>query len=420
LTLKRFWSGLLCGVLLVACLRQQTPEPTVLTWWITYAQDSAEYPAFQSIAEAFEKQTGVGVKLVSVAWSDIAPRGYGNTRLMQAQKEGNGPDLWGPLPHNWTAAFVAEGQVRALERTQIDNALQYLETALWSCQVEETQYGLPVLFDSIALIYNKALLAVPPKSMDELLALARAHTDPAQDRWGLVLPLVGPYHTYPFIEGYGGYAFRCERNQCDINDIGLNNEGAVRGIQLLSDLYVKQKLFPEPLIDGEVMNEYALNLFTAGRAAMLIDGPWVEAQIRAAGIDYGVAPIPPMPGATRAPRPFTLFQTMYISAYTAHPDETIALVNYIAGPEGVQTLQKALGRVPVRRDILRSATFRNNEIVQGWYTQAIEGVPLPALPEMESLWYPWGYALQVAVPGLVPVQDALDQAVNEFKSYFKK
>lgn len=417
--LKRLCICLLSVLVFAGCLNRQTEEAISLTWWITYAEDSAEYPAFQAVVEAFSAQTGYQVDLVSVPWTDIAPKGYGSTALMLAQEEDIGPDVWGPVPHNWTAGFVAEGQVSSLDRTRIENAIQYLDAALWSCQVGEIQYGLPVLFDSVALIYNKNLIAEPPKTFDELLTLARAQTDPAQDRWGLVLPLLSQYHTYPFIEGYGGYTFQCDQAECNLGDIGLNNEGAVRGVQLLSDLYLKEKLFPEPLADRTQMTSYALNLFTAGRAAMLIDGPWVEPQLQAAGIDYGVVALPVLPEGTRAPRPFTTFQAMYVAADTAHLDESIALLNYVASPKSIETLQAALGRIPVRRDIVRSAAFRNNLALQGWYNQAAGGVPLPGLPEMDSLWYPWGHALDLAIPGLVPVQDALDQAVTEFKSYFE-
>ncbi len=416
--LKRLAVFLLSILLVSACLNREPEETITLTWWITYAEGSAEYPAFQAIAETFSKQTGYQVKLAPVSWSDIAPKGYGSTALLLAQKEGKGPDVWGPLPHNWTAGFVDEEQILPLEQTQIENAAQYLDAALRSCQVEGIQYGLPVLFDSVALIYNKDLIADPPQSFDELLALARAQTNPAQDRWGLVLPLLSQYHTYPFIEGYGGYTFQCDRGVCSLDDIGLNNEGAVRGVQLLSDLYLKEKLFPEPLADRTRMTSHALSLFTAGQAAMLIDGPWVEPQIKAAGIDYGVTELPALPGATRAPRPFTVFQAMYVAAGTARADESIALINHIASPKSIETLQAALGRIPARRDIVRSTAFRNNAALQGWYDQAVGGTPLPGLIEMNSLWYPWGHALDLSIPGLAPAQDALDQAVTEFKGYF--
>ncbi len=404
---------------LTGCWRQE-PEPTItLTWWVTYAEDSAEYPTFEAIAKAYTAQSGHDVKLVAVPWSDIAPRGYGSTQLALEQEAGAGPDVWGPVPHNWTGGFVAESQVLALERKQIDDVIQYLDAALWACQVDDRQYGVPVLIDTIALIYNKKLAPAPPASFQELLDLARAQTDAAQDRWGLVLPLLSQYHTYPFIEGYGGYVFGCDRAHCALDDLGLNNEGAVRGVQLLVDLYLKEKLFPEPLADRETMTGYARQLFTSGRAAMLIDGSWALDEIRASGIDYGVATIPPLPGATRPPRPFTIVQAMYVGADSTHPDQAIELVNWIANAENVRALGETLGKIPVRRDILRAPDMRSNHEIQAWYEQAKIGRPLPNMLEMDSIWYPWGYALDTAIPGLVPVQDALDRAVDEFTSYFQ-
>ena len=31
------------------------------------------------------------------------------------------------------------------------------------------------------------------------------------------------YHAYPFVEGHDGYAFKCVRNECTLDDIGLNS-----------------------------------------------------------------------------------------------------------------------------------------------------------------------------------------------------
>ncbi|MBN1582428.1 MAG: extracellular solute-binding protein [Anaerolineae bacterium] len=403
---------------LLGCQAQQSEETITLTWWITYAQDSQEYPTFQAIADAYAEKTGHRVELVSVPWSDIAPRGYGSTRLFLAQESGTGPDIWGPVPHNWTGGFVSEEQVLPLERTQIQSLAQYTDVALWACQVEQKQYGLPVLMDSLALIYNSDLVPEPPTSFEQLIDIARANTDAEADRWGLVLPLVSQYHTYPFIEGYGGYVFNCARDECALEDIGLNNEGAVQGIQLVSDLYLKEKLFPEPLIDREVMDSYALKLFAGGKAAMLIDGSWSLPEIQDSGIDYGVTSIPPMPGATRAPKPLTIIQAMYASSSSPHPEQAIDLINTVANQENVEALIQVLGKTPVRKDILRSPAFRTDREMQAWYDQAAAGTPLPNMPEMDLIWRPWGQALEEAVPGLTPVQDALNQAVDEFNSYF--
>jgi maltose-binding protein MalE len=411
---------LIC-LLPAGCRLAPEPDPTVeLTWWVTYARDTDEYDAFQAIADAYTERTeNVVVELVAVPWDDMAPRGAGASRLALAQQSGTGPDLWGPLPHNWTGAFAQTEQVLALEAAQIEDLRQYVDVALHACQFDGVQYGVPILMDSLALIYNRALVPQPPDSFAALVDVAKELTDAEEDRWGLALPLLSQYHVYPFIDGYGGYIFNCDDQSCDVQDIGLNNEGAVRGIQFLSDLYVKEHLFPEPLVDRAVMHSYALRLFTEGRAAMLIEGSWVLPEIRTSEVDYGVTQIPVLPGAAAAPRPLTVVQAMYVSAASAHPEETVALLNYVTGPDSVGPIQGVLGKTPVRQDVLRDQPFRDDREMRAWRDQAMHGVPLPNAPELGYVWIPWGQALDEAIPGLTPTQDVLDRAVEQIQGYMQ-
>jgi arabinogalactan oligomer/maltooligosaccharide transport system substrate-binding protein len=110
-----------------------------------------------------------------------------------------------------------------------------------------------------------------------------------------------------------------------------------------------------------------------------------------------------------------IVQVIYVSAHSSHPDEAIDFANDLSSPENVSTLQQILGKAPVRRDILRSPAFKGNSEVKAWYDQAMLGTPLPNIPELSYVWRPWGQALDEAVPGLTPVQDALDRAVEEIK-----
>jgi maltose-binding protein MalE len=417
MTYKGTLSKALMGAILLVlagCLGRQTESAIVLTWWVTFAQDSQEYPVFQSLAEAYTAETGQRVKLVSVPWADIVPWGYGDSQLAIAQKSGTGPDLWGPVPHNWTGSFAAQGQALPLEPHQV-KIDPYIDAAVWACQFDQKLYALPILIDSLALIYNVDMVPDPPRHFDELLEIARTLTDAEKDQWGLALPLLSQYHTYPFIEGYGGYLFQRTQAECNVDDIGLNNQGAVQGVQFLSDLYLQEKLFPEQLADRAVMHSHALHLFTQGRAAMLIDGSWVMPEIRASGIRYGVSTIPPLPGTTRQPRPLSIVQALYISAGSPHPDQAVAFLAYLSKPEQVTALQAILGKAPVRRDVMRSATFEDHSEVDAWYRQAMASTPLPNTPELDMVWRPWGQALDEAIPGLTPVQEALDRAVQEIK-----
>lgn len=409
------WLSLL--ILLAGCRLGPEPDTTItLSWWVPFAPESAAYLALDQVAQAYAAQyTDLQIELLSVPWDDLAPRSVGGSRLKLAQEEGEGPDLWGPVPHTWTGSFALAEQAHALDASEITNPRQYLDVALQACRFQGQQMGLPVLMETIALYYNRDLVAEPPTSFEDLVKLAQQLTDTGADRWGLALPLLSEYHIYPFIDSYGGYLYACDSESCNPNDIGLNNPGAVRGTQYLSDLYLKKKLFAEPLSDREVMYDYALDLFTTGKAAMLIDGPWALPEIRDAEINYGVALIPPLPGAEQPPRPLVTVHALYVSSQTAHLEQALGLLNYAAGPEGALIMQAALEMAPVRLDVLHSSALRQRREVRVWYDQAVQGVPLPNIPELAYIWSPWGQALDEAIPGLTPTQEVLDRAVEQIK-----
>jgi arabinogalactan oligomer/maltooligosaccharide transport system substrate-binding protein len=408
----------LLSLFAAGCRLGPEPDYTIyLTWWVTYAPESAEYAAFESIADAYTRRTeDIVIDVVGVPWDSIAPRGIGMSRLELAQQAGEGPDLWGPIPHNWTGGLATAGQAGALNLTEIADVQQYVDIAVQACRYNDQLYGLPVLMDSMALIYNKALIPKPPQTFEELLDLAQGLRDEEKEIWALALPLLSQYHTYPFIDGYGGYIFGCSGEGCDLTDIGLNNEGAVHGIQYLSDLYVTEGLFPEPLSDRDYMHETARQLFIEGKAATLIDGSWILPHIRASQIDYGIAPIPALPDTDASPRALTTVLAMYVGPELAYPREVIDLLNFVAGEESVTTMQQVLGKTPVRQDILRSNRFRPDPEIREWRRLAAGGVLLPNTPELGYVWAPWARALDEAIPGLTPTQDALDRAVEQIRT----
>jgi arabinogalactan oligomer/maltooligosaccharide transport system substrate-binding protein len=416
---------------LAGCLRREPETVIRLTWWITYAADGDEYPAFQSIAEEFTERTGIVVELVPVPWDDIAPRGGAAPRLSSVIASGDGPDLWGPVPHTWLEPYVSHDQALALDPRQINSYNQTDPLAQHASRMNGQQYALPLLIDSVALIYNRVLVPKPPATFEELVQVAREHTEPNSDRWGLALPLLSPTHIYPFMDGYGGYLFGCQITTtvpppdgpastgapaddylCDPEDIGLNSAGSVQGIQLISDLYVRDHLFSPALADRSQMHQRAIELFAEGHAAMLIDGPWVLPALRDSEIDFGVARLPTLPGASLPPRALTVVHGLIANAHTKHPDQVLELMNEIAAPDSIARLTGTLNKAPVRRDIVRQAEL---EQARTWHDQASQGILLPPIPALDAVWAPWERALAEAIPNLRPVQEAMDQAQEQIK-----
>jgi arabinogalactan oligomer/maltooligosaccharide transport system substrate-binding protein len=146
---------------------------------------------------------------------------------------------------------------------------------------------------------------------------------------------------------------------------------------------------------------------------MLIDGPWVLPALGDSELDYGVARLPVLPGASLPPRPLTVVHGLVANVDTEHPGQVLDLMNAIAAPDSVAALTGALNKAPTRRDIVRQSQLENARM---WRDQAIDGVLLPPLPEMDVVWTPWARALSEAVPGLRPVQEAMDQAVEQTRA----
>jgi maltose-binding protein MalE len=408
-------------------LRREPEQVIHLRWWITYAPDSAEYATFQDLAETYTEHTGVVIDLVSVPWDDIAPRGASSRLALAIQadrRSSTTPDVWGPVPSTWIGPYVRDDLALALEPEQIRDIGQYADAALLASRWSGKQYAVPVFMDSLALIYNRALVPNPPGNYQELIEIAQGLTDTENRRWGLVLPLLSQYHVYPFMDGYGGYILNCQVSvpdgqQCDPGDVGLNNDGSARALEFLSDLYVEQELFPESLADRAEMHDEAVRLFVEGRAGMLIDGSWVLSQANASGIDYGIAPIPELPQGTRPPRSLTTVQVLAASARTAAPTEAADLMLFLSSPKAVIALHNAIGKTPVRRDVLRQPALREDRNLRMWYDLAASGVLLPQEAELGYVWAPWARALDEAIPGLRPAQEALDQAVEQIKGYIE-
>ena len=93
----------------------------------------------------------------------------------------------------------------------IKGALTYLPAL-----VDPTKHDLVQVGDRfgnhLSLIYNRRFVTEPPKTTDELIALATANTldddgDGRKERYGLVWSFVEPYFAIPFLTGHGAWVF---------------------------------------------------------------------------------------------------------------------------------------------------------------------------------------------------------------------
>ena len=129
-------------------------------------------------------------------------------------------------------------------------------------------------------------------------------------------------------------------------------------------------------------------LFSAGQAAMQLNGPWAAPGYTDAGIDLGIAPVP-----TGVDGDVTLGSTvpLAISAKTAHPAEAQEFLAWWTGKDAQKQFALASGFPPVRTDLADDAELAANPVVTA-FASALPSARLyligvPSAPEVDSEAY---------------------------------
>ena len=120
----------------------------------------------------------------------------------------------------------------------------------------------------LCLVYNKDMIAEPPRTMSELITMgqeivAKNQNTGQGDTYALAWNYIEPFFAIPFIGGYGGWIFDENGNP------NLNTPSVSKAAQLIYDLAWKHQIIPK-----ECDYETANALFLDGRSAMIINGPW--------------------------------------------------------------------------------------------------------------------------------------------------
>ena len=232
----------------------------------------------------------------------------------------------------------------------------------------------------LVLCYNKAMVAKAPQTAAEFLAIARANTkisrDPAATRYGFVMNNTEPYWLVPFYAGYGGWVMDATHAPT------LDNPAMVKSLAFLRSLRDEYKVSPK-----ESDYQGAETLFKEGKAAMLINGPWSWKGYRDAGIDLGVAPIPPLPGGDWGkPMVASKGYSVSVNVKDAELPAVIKLLTFLTSPEAELRDAKALGILPSTREAYDNAELSADPLLQASKRAIEKGRRMPVVPEMRVLW----------------------------------
>ncbi|MFN8503490.1 extracellular solute-binding protein [Kouleothrix sp.] len=387
------------------------PKIDKLVFWTRSKDGDPDYASIKAVAEAYTKASGSPVELVTVPDADF------KSKMSIAAPAGEGPDVYGPIAHDWIGEFAIQKIALEVPDSAIKEKDDIIPAALDAARVDGKLYALPLFVESVALIYNKAMVPTPPKTWDEFVKIAQDQTK--GDVYGFGFPILEQYHAGAFFMGFGGYIFKYENGKFDTNDIGLNNDASVKAVEFLRDMYhKKQPALPEVAIDRANMHGAQEGMMEAGKLAMTINGPWREAPLKKAGIDYGVAKLPSLPDG-KPMRPFLGVQVYGASAFSKNKDAALDFISFATCTTSAIEQYKGFIKVPVRTSAVQSPEVQANPNIPVWKAQADDGVPMPNIPAMSNVWKPWGDAMDAIIPPNTPddqVKGLLDNAVTQIKT----
>jgi arabinogalactan oligomer / maltooligosaccharide transport system substrate-binding protein len=406
-------SGIALSLSLVACGPQESStestgskdssknkEYDLLVW-----EDIEKGAGIKDAIAKFEEENGVKVKVVEKAYAqqieDLRMDGPGGT----------GPDVL-TMPGDQIGTAVTEGLIKELNVGEDVQSI-YTEVAMKSQMVDNKVYGLPKAVETTMLYYNKDLVsdAELPTTLDGWYEYSKKVTD--GEKFGFLALFDQIYYAQSIMSGYGGYIFGADdKGNYDPADIGLNNKGALEGAEYIQKFY-KEGLFPAGIIGEQGINVLE-SLFTEGKAAAVISGPWNIEPFTKAGINFGVTKLPELSNGENMSS-FVGVKSYNVSAYSKNAELAEKLVVFLANEENSKARYEVTKEVPAVSALANDPVVAESEAAQAVAEQSQFAELTPNIPEMNEVWTPTDSALQTIATGKAQPKEALEQAVETIK-----
>jgi arabinogalactan oligomer / maltooligosaccharide transport system substrate-binding protein len=362
--------------------------------------DNVQKPAIDKIASAWGNRRGVDVNVVFHAFGDIK-------NDLGTVKPENAPDVIVGA-HDWTGQLAANGLVLQLFPKKATKA-QFPKYALDAFSYGGRLYGAPYALENVGLVVNTRLVKVP-KTFAQFEKSALAFKRKSPDNIALAIPQGSAgdaYHMYPFFSGLGGYVFgRAKNGALQPNRLGVANRTFLKNAGLID------RWNRSGLLNSKIDYGTAKNAWLQRKAAYWITGPWEVDALKASGNPFRIIQLPKIKFRSV---PFLGVQgTMVTKFAQTHGVVTLAK-DLVANEMMKASFQLDLERANLRFPANKAAGRRvNDPILRQFGAAGAGGVPMPNIPQMDSVWAELGGAWVKATKGsgATPARSAFSSAAR--------
>ena len=345
--------------------------------WTHFGETDLEW--LQGEAEAFEAAFGVPVTLTRIDLGEI------KQKMLLSAPQGEAADLIVPIPHDQMGELAAGGVLADMSQFATEDYLADLsEQAKQAFTFNGRLFGLPIYLEGPALIVNTDLVPEAPATYEDMIAKAKELT--GGDTYGFLYDDKNFYFSYNWLRSNGGYVFnRDENGDLMPNDVGLANEGAIKGGEQIKALQYEHGLIP-PGTDSAV----AEGLFLEGAVGMVYNGPWAIANIQENDIPVSVMPVPPLADGTTFGG-FIGVQGVLMNEFSQNKSDAANFAKWITRPDAQVSLSEQSKRIPSSQEAAEAVS--DDPLLAGFLEAYTDAEPMPNIPEMGAVWGPMGDAL---------------------------
>jgi multiple sugar transport system substrate-binding protein len=379
----------------------------VITIWDQEQSAKNIAQGYQTVIQQFEKaHPGYTVKVQTFPYAQY------RDKLLVAMRGGTGPDVM-TLDEVWTPEFAAAGVIQPLDdqigKSKIIKQNSFFPGAWKSDEYQGKTWGIPLNFDVWQEMYYNA----------DLFRAAGLNPDKPPATWSEWNADAAKLTHSPKSFGISLIGCKDESSSVMTDSLLFSNGGQILdGDKVVFDSAQNQAAYQEykrllqfaPAGTSGVCESDAVNQFTAGKAAMILDGSWQQDTMKtAAKFDWRIAPTPAPDGKhfVGALGGWNLA----VNKKSGNADLAFQLIESLSQPQN-QVAVNSL--VPALKSAGEQFVQQNRKQPNVILAALNGGVPRPASPVYSQLSQIQQNALQAVIGGTDPAK-ALQDAQNQME-----
>ncbi|QVK17222.1 maltose ABC transporter substrate-binding protein [Mycoplasmatota bacterium] len=251
---------------------------------------------------------------------------------------------------------------------------------------EEKIYAFPIAGESLALFYNKDIIAEKGEEVastwEEIKSQAAKYNDIDNNFYWIGMDVANAYDMH-FIATAHHYELFGPTHK-DPDQINFASPEMISALEWHRNF----RLEALDVESGSLSGDNIKAVFENGQMAYILDGPWDIQRYKDAGLNFGVIKIPTINvnGEDSQPYTFAGNQLAAISTFTKYPAAARTLANFMANISGSQVMYDVTGKLPTLKDTTAIEGLADDPYLKGIIDQMQFSQPMPTISEMGYYW----------------------------------